>query len=629
MSNKKKPLVLIVDDSSQNLKVLGNILKENGLSTAFALNGTKALTFVKNKQPDLILLDIMMPDISGFEVCKQLKQEAATKDIPVIFLSAKTEKENIIAGLELGAVDYVTKPFNNKELMTRVNTHLELKAAKEELKQKVEQLQTAQEELNQTVEQLKQAYQAAEAANRAKSTFLANMSHELRTPLNGILGYTQIFQLDNSLNKEQQQGINVIHHCGEHLLIMISDILELAKIEAGRMELYPNDFYLKFLLKSSADLFHMRAQQKGIAFNYQQTSHFPQFVHADEKRLRQIIINLLSNAIKFTKQGGVTFKVDYFDEKIRLQVEDTGVGIAPDDMTHIFKPFLQVGDPKYKAEGTGLGLAITKQLVEMMGGELQVESTLGQGSTFWTVLDLPTASAVPLKTTEEAIIIGFEQSPQKILVVDDKWENRTVLVKLLKPLGFEIIEAENGQQAIDKALINHPEAILMDIIMPTMDGLEATNKLKKIPEFSNTIIIALSASAFDFQKQQCMEAGCTDFLAKPVHNQALLEKLQTHLNLKWIYEEEKAMIEGKISPSWNSEPLTPTFSKGLSAEQAATLFEFTLTGDITAIQEYVEQLIEQGDEELQPFAHHLQELADDFKVKKIRHIVQQYMDKST
>ncbi|RKZ78409.1 MAG: hybrid sensor histidine kinase/response regulator, partial [Candidatus Parabeggiatoa sp. nov. 1] len=493
MSNKKKPLVLIVDDNPENLKVLGNILKENGLSTAFALNGTKALTSVKNKQPYLILLDIMMPDISGFEVCKQLKQEAATKDIPVIFLSAKTEKEDVIAGLELGAVDYVTKPFNRKELMIRVNTHLELKAAKEELKQKVEQLQAAQEELNQTVEQLKQACQAAEAANRAKSTFLANMSHELRTPLNGILGYTQIFQLDNSLNKEQQQGINVIHHCGEHLLIMISDILELAKIEAGRMELYPNDFSLTFLLKSSADLFQMRAQQKGIAFNYQQTSHFPQFVHADDKRLRQIIINLLSNAIKFTKQGGVTFKVDYFDEKIRLQVEDTGVGIAPDDMTHIFKPFLQVGDPKYKAEGTGLGLAITKQLVEMMGGKLQVESTLGQGCTFWTVLDLPTASAVPLKTTEEAIIIGFEQSPQKILVVDDKWENRTVLVKLLKPLGFEIIEAENGQQAIDKALINHPEAILMDIIMPTMDGLEATNKLRKIPEFFNTIIIALSA----------------------------------------------------------------------------------------------------------------------------------------
>jgi signal transduction histidine kinase len=634
MNNKKR--VLIVDDNPQNLKVLGSMLKKNGCSPAFAKEGAKAFNSAKKRQPDLILLDIMMPDISGFEVCKLLKQNAATKNIPVIFLSAKTEKEEIIAGLELGAVDYVTKPFNSKELMTRVNTHLELKAAKEDLKQNVEQLQAAQEELHQTIEQLKQAHQTAVIANRAKSTFLANMSHELRTPLNGILGYTQIFKQDNSLNKEQQQGIEVIHRCGEHLLTLISDILELSKIEAGRLELHPNDFSLILLLKSTADLFQMRAQQQGIAFHYQPLSPIPQIVHADEKRLRQIIINLLSNAIKFTKHGGVTFKVENFDGKIRLQVEDTGVGIAPDDMAHIFKPFLQVGDPKYKAEGTGLGLAITKQLVEMMGGELQVESTLGQGTTFWTVLDLPAASAVQSISAEEPIIIGFEESPRQILVVDDKWENRTVLVKLLKPLGFEIIEAENGQEAIDLALINHPEAILMDIIMPIMDGIEATQKIRQIPKLQETVIIALSASTFDFQKQQCMEAGCTDFIAKPVHNQVLLEKLQTHLNLKWIYEGGMGTVQGgreKWEPSENQvfESFAPstTFFKGLSAEQAATLFEFTLTGDITAIQEYADQLVEQSDEDLQPFAQHLQELANDFKIKKIRQIVQQYMDEST
>ncbi len=608
MSNKNRQLVLVVDDHPENLKMLGSILKQNDCMLAFATNGAKALNSIKQRPPDLILLDIMMPGMNGFEVCQQLKQNVATKDIPVIFLSAKTEKENVIHGLELGAVDYVTKPFNHKELITRVNTHLELKAAKEELKQ--------------TIEQLKQAYQAAEAANRTKNAFLASMSHELRTPLNGILGYTQLFRQDNCLNAEQQQGIEIIHRCGEYLLTLINDILELSKIEAGHLELNPNDFSLKALLDSTTELFQLHAQQKNIAFNYQRLSPIPQRVHADEKRLRQIIISLLSNAVKFTKHGGVTFQVTYLDGKIRFQVEDTGIGIAPEELEHIFKPFLQIGDPNHKEPGSGLGLAITKQLVEIMGSELQVESTLGQGSTFWTLLDLPAVSTVQ-SMSAEPIIIGFEGSPRKILVVDDKWENRAVVVKFLKPLGFEIIEAENGQEAIDKALISRPDVIMIDTIMPIMDGVEATQKLRKRAEFFDTVIIAFSASVFNSNQQQCLEAGCTDFIAKPIVHKVLLEKLQQHLDLTWIYEGTTESVQenhANLAPS-------PAPGKGPSAEQAATLFELTLRGDITAIQDYVVQLLEHDD--LQAFAQHIQQLADKFKIRQIRQIVQPYMDKPT
>lgn len=608
MSNQKKPYILIVDDHTENLKVLGNILKENHYVLAFATNGTKALNSVKQRLPDLILLDIMMPDMNGFEVCQQLKQDATTKNVPVIFLSAKTDKEDVIHGLELGAVDYVTKPFNHKELLIRVNTHLELKMVKEELYQ--------------TIEQLKQSSQAAEMANRAKSTFLANMSHELRTPLNGILGYTQIFQRDSRLNAEQQDGIGVIHRCGEYLLTLINDILELSKIEAGYLELYPNDFALTTLLQSTTDLFQMRAQQKGIIFHYQQNSPIPQSVHADEKRLRQILINLLGNAIKFTQQGRVTFQVTYLEGQIRFQVTDTGIGIASEELDNIFKPFQQAGDFENKAQGTGLGLAITKQLVELMGGELQVNSTLGQGSTFWTVLDLPAVSTTQLMPSKEPIITGFEDTPRKILVVDDKCENRSVIVKFLEPLGFETIEAENGQEAIDKALITHPDVIMIDTIMPIMDGIETTQKIRKIPELLDTVIIAFSASVFQSNQQQCLEAGCTDFIAKPIIHKVLLEKLQKHLKLTWIYKDTKELVSENDANLASSQALP---SKGPSAEQATILFNLALRGDILAIQDYIVQLLEQNDANLQTFAQQMQTLVDKLQIKQIRQMVQPYL----
>jgi len=261
----------------------------------------------------------------------------------------------------------------------------------------------------------------------------------------------------------------------------------------------------------------MRTQQKGIPFIYEPLSHLPLGVQADEKRLRQVLINLLGNAVKFTSTGGVTLKIGYHEEKIRFQVEDTGAGIAPADIDKIFQPFQQVGEEKYKAEGTGLGLPITKKLVEMMGGELHVESTLGQGSIFWLALELlEVPNFVDAQQVPKSTIIGIEGGiSYQILVVDDKWENRSVMNNLLTPLGFKIVEASHGQAGLEKAHEMGPDLIITDLVMPVMDGFEMVRQLRQIPKFENIPIIAASASVFEYHQQQSRMAGCNDFIAKP------------------------------------------------------------------------------------------------------------------
>lgn len=509
----------------------------------------------------------------------------------------------------------------------------------------------------QTEKILKQAKVAAEAANRAKSEFLANMSHELRTPLNGILGYAQILKREPNFDAKQQEQLGIIQQCGEHLLTLLNDILDLSKIEAQKMELYLSDFQFPHFLESIVEIVRINAEQKNIFFRYETLSELPEFVRGDERRLRQVLINLLGNAVKFTDQGGVTFKVGYVigngewgmgnrdkedkgefsslpSAKMRFIVEDTGIGMPLEQLSEIFLPFHQIGDPSRRVEGTGLGLAISQKLVQLMDSELHVKSRLGEGSLFWLDIDLPTG-------LEEAEIIEHRegslikiQEKYKILVVDDKWENRTVLVDLLSPLGFEVLEAVDGQNCLEKALQHKPDVILLDMRMPVMDGFEAVKRLRQSPFAEQIIVIAMSASAFDYDQEKCLAVGCDGFISKPVRVEKLLEQLRRHLGLEWGYEEMadetrkkheiKNLLLSGLSPDSLTDITLQTTIVAPPQEHLTALYELAMMGDIRGIQQQAKRL-EQLDEQFLPFAKQLSQLAKGFQEKQILEFVRKYI----
>jgi PAS domain S-box-containing protein len=407
------------------------------------------------------------------------------------------------------------------------------------------------------ISELQEARREAEAANQAKSTFLANMSHKLRTPLNAILGFSQLMDGDLNLTDEQQENLEIINRSGEHLLALINDVLEMSKIEAGRVALQETSFDLYGLLDSLEEMFRLRAEHRGLTLSLRRAENVPRYVVTDEGKLRQVLSNLLGNAVKFTREGGVSLRVSAPSPALprtqartilHFEVEDTGPGIAPEELEVVFDPFVQATVGQGPQEGTGLGLTISRQFVRLMGGDITASSKLGQGSLFQFDVQVGLAAAAEFEETRPGRrVVGLapdqraaDDRPFRLLVVEDKETNRRLLVKLLESLGFDVQEAVNGQQALEMWEHWQPHLIWMDMRMPVMNGHEATQRIKTTPRGQAAIIIALTATAFEEDREQILLEGCDDFVRKPFRKDDIYDMLVKHLGVRFLYEEEPA-----------------------------------------------------------------------------------------
>ncbi|WP_017662038.1 response regulator [Baaleninema simplex] len=613
-------VVLIVDDNPTNLSVLSAHLEAAGFALRVAQDGESALRVAALQLPDLIVLDILMPGIDGFETCRRLKNNPLTREIPVIFMSALSDPVDKVKGLSLGAVDYITKPFQRDEVLARLQLHLKMRRLTQALADRSRRLQ---EEIRNR--------RHAEGASQAKSQFLAKMSHELRTPLNAILGFSQLMERDKTLTEEQREYLRIICRSGEHLLTLINDVLELSKIEAGKVTLKEAPVRLDRLLQGVTDMLAWRAQAKGLSFEVYCSDDVPPCIRTDEGKLRQVAINLLSNAIKFTEFGSVALRVGAVPQsgdRVRLyfEVEDTGPGIAPEELETIFEAFVQTQTGYRSEEGTGLGLPISRQLVQLMGGDITLDSVLGVGTIAQFDIIVPVETQ-PIEigdsseTPKRRVVRPLADRPvPKLLVVDDRRESRQFLVKLLEVTGFEVRSAEDGQAAIAQWKAWQPDLIWMDVRMPVMDGYEATRQIKaqqkKTGAKSPTAIVALTASAFEEERASVLAVGCDDFLRKPFREEEIFEKIARHLGVRYLYE----MVEDTASES-----VLPSLE--LTSEDLASMpvqWRMRLRyGAMSANDAIVRSLIDEIPEESAALAERLTVWLEDFRFDKIFALVPQ------
>ncbi|MCY2992918.1 MAG: response regulator [Planctomycetota bacterium] len=541
MTTERQSRILVVDDELTNIEVLADIFSDH-YEVLFALEGEKALEIAAAAQPDVILLDVMMPGIDGYEVCRRLKANSKTRDIPVIFVTGlgdvaaesrglelgamdyifydRGATKNFEArGLGLGAIDYITKPFSPAVVKMRVRNQIELKHIRDELIE---------------------ANRIAEAATRTKSEFLANMSHEIRTPMTAILGYADLL-LEECVGYAAQDYVAVIKRSGEQLLGLINDILDLSKIEAGKLQIKPSRCAPVQLVSEVISLLQTQAAAKQLQLQTELAGPLPATILTDPLRLRQVLINLLGNAIKFTDHGEIRLTLRLTSEggspRLRFDVTDTGIGMNAEQVGLLFQPFMQVdGSATRTFGGAGLGLCISKYLAGALGGNLEVRSEAGQGSTFTLTIDPGPLDGIRL--LPESVEAASQSPPRaastaggasvlhgRILLAEDGLDTQRLLALLLRSAGAEVTAVENGQLAVAAAWAAHEagepfDVILMDMQMPVLDGFEATRQLRQRGYVAP--IVALTAHAMAEDCQKCLAAGCNDYATKPIDRQRLL-----------------------------------------------------------------------------------------------------------
>ncbi len=509
--------ILVVDDSESARSLFRTYLKGTRIKAAFAESGLQAVKKAKSNPFDLVLLDVQLPDINGIEVCKMLKSDARTKDIPVIFVTVASDKTSLVKGFQAGAVDYISKPFEKEELMARVNTHLRLKKYMEELVV---------------------ARKKAEESERLKMAFLSNMSHEIRTPMNSIIGFAELLQDDDLTPQERKEFSSIVINSGEQLLSIIDEILEVSKEEAGELRLLEQKFSLRKMMRELQTVFANRLRNRPVELKLSIPDDAPDLILADKVRLKQVLDNLMSNAVKFTEKGVVELGYRLLPKHIpvlEFTVKDTGVGIPKDKQDIIFERFTQVEDTlTQNFTGTGLGLSIVKRLVTFMGGSVRLESEPGKGSTF--------SFTIPYNKPEKE---HRKPSPEKPkisgLFPRGTWEGKTLLIaddveqifaffrETLKKTGVELLYAKDGRETLKMYRLHKKEIdlALIDIQMPEVNGLEVAKAIRE--EDKNLPMIAQTGLALNIGKKEALEAGFDDVLYKPIKMEELGRLLKKYL----------------------------------------------------------------------------------------------------